>query len=71
MDGSRTSATLIVYEIPTVKFSHSKLPGIFFRVVTTAAEQPNINYYEVLVGIGIMDASAPDLEGAVLCKTFK
>ena len=74
MDVSRTSATLIVYEIPTVKFSHSKLPGIFFRVVTTAAEQPNIKYYEDLVGIGIMDTSAPGPEGVcsvVLCNTFK
>ena len=43
-------------KIPTVKFPHSKLPGIFFRVVTTAAEQPNIKYYEDLVGIGIMDS---------------
>ena len=71
MDVSRTSATLTVYEIPTVKFSHSKLPGIFFRVVTTAAEQPNIIHYEEFVGIGIMDASAPNLEGVVLCNTFK
>ena len=44
---------------------------IFFRVVTTAAEQPNINYYENLVDIGIIDASAPDPEGVVLCNTFK
>ena len=70
MDVSRTSATLIVYEIPTVKFSHSKLPGIFFRVVTTTAEQPNIKYYEDLVCIGIMDASAPNLSGVVLCNPF-
>ncbi|OEU12101.1 hypothetical protein FRACYDRAFT_244361 [Fragilariopsis cylindrus CCMP1102] len=47
------------------------LPGIFFRVVTTAAEQPNIKYYGDVVGIDIMDASAPDLEGVVLCITFK
>ena len=72
MDVSRTSATLIVYEIPTVvTFLHSKLPGIFFRVVTTAAEQPDIKYYEDLVGIGITDASALDPEGVVLCNTFK
>ena len=71
MDVSRTSATLIVHEIPTLKFSHSKLPGMFFRVVTTAAEQPSKKYYEDLVGIDIMDASAPDPEGVVLCNPFK
>ena len=70
MDVSRTSATLIVDEIPnTVKFPHSKLPGISFRGVSTAAEQPK--YYEDLVGIGIMDASAPDPKGDFLCNTFK
>jgi hypothetical protein len=44
---------------------------MFFRVVTTAAEQPNKKYYEDLVGIDIMDASAPDPEGVVLCNPFK
>ena len=39
--------------------------------MTTAAEQPNIGYYKDLVGIGIMDASAPNIEGVVLCNTFK
>ena len=58
-------------KIPLVKFSHSKLPGKFFRVVTTAAEQPNIKYSEDLVGIGMMDASAPDLEDGVFCNPFK
>jgi biotin-(acetyl-CoA carboxylase) ligase len=74
VDVSRASATLIVYKIPnTVKFAYSKLSGIFFRVVTRLLQlnNPDIKYYEDLVGIGIMDASAPDPKGYFLCNTFK
>ena len=42
-------------------------------VVNAALQPHNLEkpkHYEALVGIGIMDASAPDPEGVVLCNTF-